>query len=135
MKFVRYFFLILPFGYMGLIWYLSSHPQDHVIDTGLSYDSTIKEALHLVEFATLYVLWLLFFYGLGKLTPATNKLSAFLAIAYGFLDEIHQSFVPSRSATLIDLIKDTIGVLVCYIILKQIYKSQIEIKGSNNIEK
>ncbi|WP_425594009.1 VanZ family protein [Metabacillus endolithicus] len=32
---------------------------------------------------------------------------------------MHQSFVPARSATVIDFVKDTIGVLVSYYIAKR----------------
>jgi len=35
-----------------------------------------------------------------------------VAILYGLVDEIHQSFMPYRSATVIDFVKDTLGVLV-----------------------
>ncbi len=34
-----------------------------------------------------------------------------ISILYGLLDEYHQSFMPYRSATLIDFVKDVIGVL------------------------
>lgn len=112
---------ISPFLYMGLIWFLSSHPSDAIIDTGLSFDSLLKEALHIIEFAILYTLLIMAILTFGKLSSRTNKFAALWAIAYGFTDELHQYFVPSRSATLIDLVKDTVGVLVVYYLVKKYY--------------
>ncbi|MDA6082602.1 VanZ family protein, partial [Escherichia coli] len=41
------------------------------------------------------------------------------ACFYGILDEIHQSFVPYRSATVIDAVKDITGVLVCWYLISR----------------
>ncbi len=120
MKLVRWALTIAPFLYMGLIWLLSSKPSDAYIRFSFA-DSMIKESLHLVEFAILYVLLVLFFAAHGKLTNRANVFSAIVACLYGLTDEIHQSFVPYRSATVIDLVKDVIGVTVCYIIIYRGY--------------
>jgi VanZ family protein len=43
---------------------------------------------------------------------ARVALPAFLgAVAYGVLDEIHQSYVPTRHADAADLVKDAVGAL------------------------
>ena len=99
---------------------LSSHPSDAIIDTGFSFDSLLKEALHLIEFAILYILVIMAILTFGELASGASRLAAIWAIAYGFLDEFHQYFVPSRSATVIDLVKDTVGVLIVYYWLKSI---------------
>ena len=112
---------ISPFLYMGLIWFLSSHPSDAIIDTGFSFDSLLKESLHLIEFAILYILLILAILTYSKLTTRASMLAAIGAIAYGFIDEFHQYFVPSRSATVIDLVKDTVGVLIVYYLVKKYY--------------
>ena len=49
-----------------------------------------------------------------KLTVGLSLVAAIVAGLYGIVDEFHQSFVPYRSATLIDVIKDIIGVLAAY---------------------
>ena len=41
----------------------------------------------------------------------TLALSAFLATAWGLSDELHQAFVPGRSAEVADLVADAIGAL------------------------
>ncbi|QPC48451.1 hypothetical protein G8O30_12385 [Mangrovibacillus cuniculi] len=106
---------ILPFLYMVFIWHLSSRPADayvYIVDDGI--DGFIKESLHLIEFAILYIVSVLALAAHGKLTAATSLLVACLSCFYGFIDEIHQSFVPYRSATLIDAVKDVIGVVVAW---------------------
>ncbi|MCA1320262.1 VanZ family protein [Bacillus tianshenii] len=118
---VRFCFKLAPFAYMALIWFLSSKPADTYMDTGYSWEGAFKESLHLIEFGILYVMLALFFLIDGKLTTKTNILCAAIAIAYGLTDEIHQSFVPARSATLIDFVKDTIGVLIAYFFIHHAY--------------
>ena len=39
-------------------------------------------------------------------------LGAFLAASWGLSDELHQSFVPTRSADVIDLVADSLGASV-----------------------
>jgi VanZ family protein len=109
-------FRVLPFLYMGVIWTLSSFPANAVVElTDLSLDRFIKESMHLIEFAILY---LLFVFGVHTTKiPFTKKLNlvcAAIACLYGITDEIHQSFVPARSATLIDVVKDVTGVAICW---------------------
>ncbi|MFS0865449.1 VanZ family protein [Fredinandcohnia sp. 179-A 10B2 NHS] len=118
---LRLLLKIAPFAYMFFIWILSSLPSDAIVDTGYSWDNAFKESLHLIEFGILYGLWVLFFLSSGNLTSRTNLIAAALSIAYGFVDEAHQYFVPYRSATIIDLVKDTIGVLVLFFIVKASY--------------
>lgn len=118
---VRFCFKLAPFAYMALIWLLSSNPADAFVDTGMSWDNAFKESLHLIEFGILYVMLALFFLIDGKLSTKTNILCAAIAIAYGLTDEIHQSFVPARSATVIDFVKDTTGVLIAFFFIHHAY--------------
>nr|WP_239558540.1 VanZ family protein [Peribacillus deserti] len=105
---------------MGLIWFMSSNPDDMVVELNSSkVDSYFKESLHLIEFAILYVLLAAALKVNGKLTPALNIAAAVAACLYGVLDEIHQSFIPSRSSSLIDVVKDITGVAAAYWILKR----------------
>ena len=111
-----------PFLYMILIWIMSSNPDDAVIrfpnDT---WDRFIKESLHLIEFAILYGLFVLALLAHGKLRYTLNFAVALIAIFYGFIDEIHQSFVPSRSSTMIDAAKDLLGVTILFWIVNRTY--------------
>lgn len=121
-KLLRYVLTAAPFVYMILIWMLSSNPDDAVIrfpDNQL--DRFIKESLHLIEFGILYGLFVVALLAHGKLRFTLNFTVALIAIFYGFVDEIHQSFVPYRSATLIDAAKDLIGVTVLFWIVNRTY--------------
>ncbi|HYK71918.1 MAG TPA: VanZ family protein [Pseudoneobacillus sp.] len=120
MKLIRRLLWALPLIYMGMIWTMSSLPDDTFVELpNSSTDAFIKESLHLIEFAILYLLFVLAAYFNGKLTAASNVLFAVLACLYGITDELHQSFVPARSATLIDAVKDITGVAVSYYIIKK----------------
>lgn len=106
---------VLPLVYMIAIWVMSSLPDDVIMDLPSSTtDRFIKEALHLVEFAILYVLFVVALAANHTLTSRLSLVVAIIAALYGIVDEVHQSFVPYRSATLIDVAKDIIGVLAVY---------------------
>ncbi|WP_059171875.1 VanZ family protein [Bacillus sp. FJAT-27445] len=117
MKFIsRWTARLLPFIYMAMIWIMSSLPSNHFVELpDSSVDRTIKESLHLVEFAILYGLFVLAsLTGKRKFKRSINMLLAAAAALYGLTDEIHQSFYPYRSASLFDLFKDVLGIAVVY---------------------
>ncbi|WP_053368351.1 VanZ family protein [Bacillus sp. FJAT-27245] len=107
---------LLPFIYMAMIWIMSSLPSNHFVELpDSSLDRTIKESLHLIEFAILYGLYVFaFLSGKIKFKRSVNMLLAAAAALYGLTDEIHQSFYPYRSASLFDLFKDVLGIAVVY---------------------
>ncbi|MFD6206490.1 VanZ family protein [Peribacillus sp. NPDC060253] len=114
-KTIKLVLTLLPFLYMIAIWIMSSNPDDMILDLpSSSIDRFIKEALHLVEFALLFILFVSALAANKKLKPGLSLLAALVACLYGVLDEYHQSFVPYRSSTLIDVIKDIIGVAAVY---------------------
>lgn len=112
----KWLFRVLPFLYMGVIWTLSSFPANAVVELpDLSLDSFIKESMHLIEFAILYLLFVFAMHTTNiPFSKKINLVCAVIACLYGVTDEIHQSFVPSRSATLIDVVKDVTGVAICW---------------------
>ena len=74
---------LLPFLYMIAIWVMSSLPDDVILDLPSSpVDRFIKEALHLVEFAILYMLLVAAFAANHKLTPAFKPSWRRLWLAY-----------------------------------------------------
>jgi VanZ family protein len=120
---LKWIFSLLPFAYMAAIWVMSSLPSNALVELPDSnVDRFLKESLHLVEFAILYGL----FVGAAlttrrPFTARVNLLLALVAGCYGIADEIHQSFYPYRSATVIDLVKDWTGVLVCWYLVRGAY--------------
>jgi VanZ family protein len=120
MKVFKWILRILPLFYMGAIWVMSSLPSNHFVELPDSaLDRTIKESLHLIEFAILYVLLVLaFLTRRGHFTMGLNVFCAVLAGLYGLTDEIHQSFYAYRSASWFDLVKDVTGILVCFYFIR-----------------
>jgi VanZ family protein len=94
--------------YLALIWMVSSMGNDEVPAVGkLLYD----KAVHCCEFM---VLGFLLAHALLATFPGRPLLRIFLtaslaAIGWGVLDEMHQAFVPGRSAEAYDLVADAIG--------------------------
>jgi VanZ family protein len=86
----------------GLIFTLSSIPD---LGTGLGgWDLVLRKAAHAAEFA---VLGFLLLRALGRELPALAA-----GIAYAASDELHQTFVPGRQGSLLDVFLDAIGVAV-----------------------
>jgi VanZ family protein len=50
--------------------------------------------------------------------------SIFFGVIYALSDEIHQSFVPGRSADIFDFIADCIGVVMIQVIIWFYFKSK-----------
>jgi VanZ family protein len=72
-----------------------------------------RKTAHLSEYAILAALWLRAFVRGRNLTPRIAGLLALaISVAWAILDEVHQSFVPSRSASLADVLVDTAGALI-----------------------
>lgn len=121
-KFIQRIIWIIPISYMILIFILSSLPHNAVIELPNSkWDVFIKEGLHLVEFGILYVVFAIALVINRKLTARSSFIIACISALYGLSDEIHQYFIPYRSATIIDLIKDWIGVLAAWAHVKYHY--------------
>jgi VanZ family protein len=111
-------------------------PVDAVVELPDSrWDGWVKESLHLVEFAILYVLFVLTLLTSRGLTARLNLVCILIASLYGLSDEIHQSFVPARSATLIDLVKDVIGVLVASWVVYSAYQKKRFLKLGQSLHK
>lgn len=90
-------------AYCGLIFFLSAQSRFDFAPPGLwSFDKVI----HMAEYGVLAAL----------LLRATQKarLSLLIAGLYGVSDEVHQYFVPGRSASPYDAIADVVGAgIVC----------------------
>src|SRR5438128_2008353 len=59
------------------------------------------------------IVWaILIFVGSGNILSAAHTSILLLAIAYALTDEFHQSFVPSRTASIYDSLIDSVGALI-----------------------
>lgn len=117
---MKYVLRILPLLYMAAVFIMSSLPSNQFVELPDSkLDHTMKESLHLIEFAILYVLLVLaFLTRQSAFTPAWNVACAVFAALYGISDEVHQSFYSYRSASWFDLVKDFTGILVSFYFIR-----------------
>jgi VanZ family protein len=96
---------ILVVGYATLIWAMSSVPSVELpVDVPVNTDKLI----HIVEYG---ILAYLVCRAVDKPAPAALALVAIACIAYGILDEVHQSFT-GRFASAWDALADGIGVVI-----------------------
>lgn len=85
----------------------------------LSYNKTImsyivfRKSLHFVEYAVLAYLMYRAFRGgsCNKWKVRWAALAGLLSIGYGFMDELLQSFIPSRNGSVMDFFIDMAGVV------------------------
>ena len=98
-----------PVAFMALIMGISSVPLGGKIP--LVWDFQDKVA-HFGEYMILAFL-LARAFSAGDPTPTSRRLVAALvaAAAFGLLDEIHQLFVPGRTASALDFAADAVGAM------------------------
>jgi VanZ family protein len=91
---------------MGVIWLLSSIPSSGQGElAGIVIPEVVQNGAHAVVFGILAACWA---YALSPalLRPRQVILYCF---AYGIVDELHQIFVPGRTASLLDVAVDVAG--------------------------
>lgn len=97
-----------------LIAYMSSIPDWSFSSNGSLSEKIISNFAHIPAYAVLTFLWLKSF----KITRfgSRHNLISFLIflglIVFAISDEIHQSFVPGRSASFMDIGLDLLGILL-----------------------
>lgn len=112
MKRLKFFFsLWLPvIFWCSLLFYLSSVPSLRAVESNF-WDEILRSSAHFVFFVGGYFL---FFRALNK----NFILALILTIGYALSDEIHQSFVPTRTFQIQDLMIDWSGAFLGGLILK-----------------
>ena len=114
---IRYWLPLI--AWMAVIFALSHIPVDtveSVLHGPLDIAPEIAKSdlvIHPLEFGVLAILAYRLLASYRRMSRRYALLGAFgFALAYGALDEFHQSFVPGRSATLADLGLDALGALL-----------------------
>lgn len=79
------------------------------------------ELAHLFQFGLLYLCLVIAFLSFGRLRTWLEVTAVIIALGYGIVDEIHQLYVPFRSFSVGDLLKDTIGVVVIWWVVHRSY--------------
>jgi VanZ family protein len=94
--------------YYALIFFLSS-----MSFKGQASVPFLDKGLHLVEFGLLgFLLSLGYFLSLKSSFRIKSSFTLASGILLGSLDEIHQYFVPNRSFEILDIVADSLGILI-----------------------
>src|SRR3989344_5498396 len=101
-KFKKVVNLWLPVFLWGVVIFTLSSIRQITVAEFFLWDFAAKKVAHLGEYAVLYALIL-------RATETKWVLSFFLTMIYAMSDEIHQSFVPGRTAAIYDLSLDFSG--------------------------
>ncbi|MCJ8009138.1 VanZ family protein [Lederbergia wuyishanensis] len=120
---------ILPIIYMTFIWIQSSSFDPESVQNLSNYISSSLilflgicfELAHLVEFGFLYLFLILAVLTFRRLDSRIEAICFAIAVLYGIVDEVHQHFVPFRSFSIVDLMKDVLGVYVIWYIIHVSY--------------
>lgn len=107
----------VPVGIMALLWWSSS--VEPTTRTPNVFRALLHNGMHVVAYAALAGGWLL---TLARSSWPSSPRAALLvslvaAVAYGVVDEVHQSFVPGRVCSLADLMTDAAGATLALMVL------------------
>ena len=95
----------------AVIFGLSSVPS---LSSGLgTWDEVLRKCAHVTEYA---ILGFLLFRAIGREVPAL-----LVGIAYAATDELHQHFVRGRHASPVDVLIDTVGLLIGTILVSRVF--------------
>lgn len=109
--------IVYPLAYMVLIYVMSSIPG--AVDEGIEpltvvlwLPPSVQNLLHVPLFGVLSWLlcWAMRSWGIQRWIAITA--SIVVAVAYGFLDEWHQYYVPGRYAAASDMLFNSIGAVI-----------------------
>lgn len=105
-----------PVIWAGIIYFLSAQQVLSGFEVS-TYDFIFKKCAHMFVYAVLYVL---LFRGtsivFSKKSHTTKVwLPVFIAFIYALTDELHQSTVPGREATIRDVGYDMLGVAIAFL--------------------
>jgi VanZ family protein len=101
-------------AWAGLIFLFSAQPGDVFPDLRM-WSDLLSAVAHLCSYAVLMALLVMALGRSTHLPAARARLLAFLLVAlYGLSDEYHQSFVPGRTATLLDWLTDLAGAALVW---------------------
>jgi VanZ family protein len=95
----------------GLIFALSSIPS---LNSGLgTWDEVLRKFAHVTEYA---ILGFLLLRAIGREVPAL-----LVGIAYAATDELHQHFVGGRHGSPVDVLIDTVGLLIGTVLVSRVF--------------
>jgi VanZ family protein len=103
-----------PIALMGLIFFLSAQPH---LSSGLgTWDLVGRKFVHATEYGLLFGLW---WRALGWRRAQAPLIAAAIAIGYSTTDEFHQTFIAGRHGSPVDVLIDSTGVLIAFLLLRR----------------
>jgi len=87
----------------------------------LTYLSSLQNPPNPVPIFTDKIYHILLYMGFGialRLTLNSSAKALLIGTGFGVFDEIHQMFVPNRTASLYDLVADVVGLMLAQILIK-----------------
>jgi VanZ family protein len=104
-RFLKYW--LPPLIWMTVIFVVSAQPS--LPSAPARWDTLLKKAMHALAYGTLAWLYLRALRGSFPETSWLRVASWGLAFVYALSDEYHQTFVPGRNGTLMDVTIDGLG--------------------------
>tara|TARA_B100001121_G_scaffold151103_1_gene132172 strand:+ start:449 stop:820 length:372 start_codon:yes stop_codon:yes gene_type:complete len=101
-----------PLIVMAIIFFLSHQPR--VMD-GLPHITGLDKLLHCMAYFTLAISWILAL-SKNKISYLKSKTFVF-SMLFALSDEFHQTFVPTRSFEVLDLVADLVGIFLALLLL------------------
>ncbi len=114
--------LLAPIAFMALLWHASS--RELAVTGGGLLGGFAHNGLHVVAYAVLATSWIFALTRREMLEDAAAgrrcaTVACLLAMAYGVADEVHQSFVPGRTASLGDVCSDVCGAAMAGLLARR----------------
>lgn len=114
--------LLVPVAIMAMLWHASS--REPVVTGGGVLRGLAYNGLHVVAYAVLATAWILALtrqemLGVAAAGRRCARIACLLAIAYGIADEVHQSFVPGRTASFGDVFSDVCGAALAGLLVRR----------------
>ncbi len=103
-----------------IIIFLFSSRQSVSVASNFWLNFVFFKSIHIAEYAILTALNAFAIRSSSSGINVSNiaLFSSVMAVLYGSLDELHQTFVPTRSGQVLDVLIDAIGVFSVYSLLK-----------------
>ena len=121
----------LPFVFgCAAIWLVSGMEQPPIPEVMLFRFS--DKLMHASAYAVLGALAIAGGFWRRRLQFSGCIEGAALASIYGVVDEVHQSFVPGRSATVSDVIADCVGVWLIFLLVRTVLRRRARAEPLNS---
>jgi len=114
--------VVLALAWMALIWALSSRPPTD-LTPGSPTGAWVSNLAHAPEYAGLATWIALASRRAGADVAPSARLSFWIVafcVVHGVVDELHQSTVPGRDASVLDIVTDLVGALAAITVLRAV---------------